>query len=257
MVTASGGGLDPHIPPAAAELQARAWRGPQRRPVERVRSVSTRTRERPALGFSAAARVNVLELNLALDATSGRGGRQIESGDDMSEHGRRSRSGIPPSLSAPVGDSFTKLDPRIQFRNPVMFIVEVGSAVDDAIFAAGVRLRERDSRCSPARWRSGCGSRCSSRTSRRRWRRGAARPRRTRCARPRTETVANRLAAAGHVESRSGGDAAQRRCRDRATPASSFPPTARSSRASRPSTSPRSPGSRLRSSANRAATVRR
>jgi potassium-transporting ATPase ATP-binding subunit len=33
-----------------------------------------------------------------------------------------------------VADSFTKLDPRIQFRNPVMFLVELGSALTTAIF---------------------------------------------------------------------------------------------------------------------------
>jgi potassium-transporting ATPase KdpC subunit len=67
MVTASGSGLDPHIPPAAANLQAAR--------VARARSVDVnqilelvRTRtEEPLWGVFGGERVNVLELNLALD----------------------------------------------------------------------------------------------------------------------------------------------------------------------------------------------
>jgi K+-transporting ATPase ATPase B chain len=36
-----------------------------------------------------------------------------------------------------IRDSFTKLDPRWQARNPVMFVVEVGSAITTIAFAAG------------------------------------------------------------------------------------------------------------------------
>jgi K+-transporting ATPase ATPase B chain len=35
---------------------------------------------------------------------------------------------------AAVGDSFPKLDPRLQLKNPVMFIVELGSAITTVIF---------------------------------------------------------------------------------------------------------------------------
>src|SRR5215468_2282602 len=35
---------------------------------------------------------------------------------------------------AAIRDSFPKLDPRLQFRNPVMFIVELGSVITTAIF---------------------------------------------------------------------------------------------------------------------------
>ena len=37
-------------------------------------------------------------------------------------------------LTRAVGDSFTKLDPRWQARNPVMFVVEVGAAATSVFF---------------------------------------------------------------------------------------------------------------------------
>ena len=39
-----------------------------------------------------------------------------------------------PIMLAGIADSFRKLDPRIQVRNPVMFVVEVGSAITTGIF---------------------------------------------------------------------------------------------------------------------------
>ena len=41
-------------------------------------------------------------------------------------------------LLAAIGDSFPKLDPRAQFKNPVMFIVELGSVVTTGIFLLSV-----------------------------------------------------------------------------------------------------------------------
>jgi K+-transporting ATPase ATPase C chain len=67
MVTASGAGLDPHIPPAAAELQAARVARARTIPVERVRELIQAHTEAPTFGFLGRARVNVLELNLALD----------------------------------------------------------------------------------------------------------------------------------------------------------------------------------------------
>ena len=71
MLTASGGGLDPHIPPDAAELQV--GRVARSRSVDpgRVRELVGIHTEKPALGVFGRARVNVLTLNLALDEKLG------------------------------------------------------------------------------------------------------------------------------------------------------------------------------------------
>jgi K+-transporting ATPase ATPase C chain len=71
MVTTSGAGMDPHIPPAAAELQAARVARTRNVAVDRVRALVAAHTEGPTLGFLGRARVNVLELNLALDAELG------------------------------------------------------------------------------------------------------------------------------------------------------------------------------------------
>ena len=75
MVTASGGGLDPHIPPAAAELQLRRVASARGLPIERVQALIDTHTELPTFGFLGRARVNVLELNLALDGARGASSR--------------------------------------------------------------------------------------------------------------------------------------------------------------------------------------
>lgn len=71
MVTASGGGLEPHISPAAAELQARRVGSARGIPIERMHEQIEMHTQSPTFGFLGRARVNVLELNLALDSAFG------------------------------------------------------------------------------------------------------------------------------------------------------------------------------------------
>ena len=71
MVTASGGGMDPHIPPPAAAIQARRVAAARKVDVSRVEALVAAHTAGPTLGVLGRARVNVLELNLALDDTFG------------------------------------------------------------------------------------------------------------------------------------------------------------------------------------------
>ncbi|WP_455622324.1 K(+)-transporting ATPase subunit C [Parabacteroides sp.] len=67
MVTASGSGLDPHISPKAAFVQAERVAEARRMPLEKVMAIVSRQVESPLFGIFGPETVNVLKLNIALE----------------------------------------------------------------------------------------------------------------------------------------------------------------------------------------------
>ena len=67
LVTQSGGGIDPHLSPAAIRIQIARVARARGLPTSEVERLVAEHTEAPQFGLLGAPRVNVLELNLALD----------------------------------------------------------------------------------------------------------------------------------------------------------------------------------------------
>lgn len=70
LLQASGSGLDPHVSPEAAAAQVRRIARARGVSEEKVAGIITASREERQFGFMGAPRVNVLVVNLALDAAA-------------------------------------------------------------------------------------------------------------------------------------------------------------------------------------------
>ncbi len=70
LISASGSGLDPHLTPAGARVQAPRVAKARAIPETEVLALIAAHTEAPLLGYYGGARVNVLRLNLALDAAA-------------------------------------------------------------------------------------------------------------------------------------------------------------------------------------------
>lgn len=68
LVTASGSGLDPDLSPAAAYIQIKRIAVIRQLPEDKIKALIDRQIEKPIAGIFGPSKVNVLKLNIALDA---------------------------------------------------------------------------------------------------------------------------------------------------------------------------------------------
>ena len=227
--TGTGLGRHPADPPAAVRRHARRRHRDPRRA-----DLPARPRARPA-GRGSALRPRRKTVDGCRDCgTAG-------SGD--AAPGRRAGCWIPKQLWKSTPDALRKLDPRTLWRNPVMFIVEIGSVFTTVLAIANptrVRLADHDLAVADR------GVRQPRRGGRRGPGQGSGR---RRCAGPRQDTMARRLfdwTPGGHVAEGAAGArpaAAARRHRRGRGRADRSRATATWSRASPASTSRPSPAS--------------
>ena len=119
-ITMSGSGVDPEISEANALIQAHRIAAVRKLPLSKVEELISDHTSSRFLGVFGEPGVNVLQLNLALDE---------EAPTQMTTE-TQARSLFDPEILRPaLLESLRKLDPRVQARNPVMFVVEIGAVI--------------------------------------------------------------------------------------------------------------------------------
>ena len=116
-----------------ARLRAAAGAADRRRPPPAARdraAADLEVHDRPLVGLLRRARRERARAQPRPRPAGARDGAQV--GQHLLARPRASRA---------VRDSFPKLDPRLQLKNPVMFIVELGSVITTGIFVARPRAR--------------------------------------------------------------------------------------------------------------------
>ena len=127
-VNTSASSLDPEISQANARIQAHRVAAVRHLSLATVDGLISKYTDGRGLGFSGEPGVNVLELNLALDRLHRR--NRLMSAQVPATHERQAVSLFQRDIvGRALIDSFKKLDPRVQIRNPVMFVVEIGSVI--------------------------------------------------------------------------------------------------------------------------------
>jgi K+-transporting ATPase ATPase C chain len=105
LVTASGGGLDPHISPEAARYQAARVAAARNLPLERIRELIEQHTDRSGAIIGAPPRVNVLMLNIALDEEKPTPSSAVAAGPVVPEAAPAASPSTPePAPAQPVAD---------------------------------------------------------------------------------------------------------------------------------------------------------